>query len=150
MTLRIDVVHGPNLGSLGRREPEVYGSVTLPQIDAALRRTADDLGVELHAFQSNHEGEILDHLESLRGVTDGLVVNAAGLTHTSVVLRDGILALDRPFVEVHLSNTAAREDFRHRSYLSSVAAGVVYGFGVDSYLLGLRGIVAALRGDRSD
>lgn len=150
MTLRIDVVHGPNLASLGRREPEVYGSVTLPEVDAALRRTADDLGVELHAFQSNHEGEILDHLESLHGVTDGLVVNAAGLTHTSVALRDGLVALDRPFVEVHLSNTAAREDFRRRSYLSPVAAGVVYGFGADSYLLGLRGIVAALRGDRSD
>jgi 3-dehydroquinate dehydratase-2 len=137
-------VHGPNLGLLGRREPDVYGSTTLEDIDASVRNLAAELGAELHTFQSNHEGAILDHLEATAPDTDGYLVNAGGLTHTSVALRDGLVGVGRPFVEVHISNTAAREDFRHRSLLSPVAAGVVYGFGPRGYLLGLRGLLARL------
>ena len=143
--MRVAVVHGPNLRLLGRREPEVYGSVTLDAIDRSLSGLAADLDVALETFQSNHEGEILDFLEEAADRVDGFVVNAGALTHTSVALRDGLVGVGRPFVEVHLSNTAAREPFRHRSLLSAVAGGVVYGFGADSYLLGLRGLVARLR-----
>ena len=139
------MIHGPNLRLLGRREPEVYGTATLADVDAALMDLASQLDVELETFQSNHEGEILDHVEDAAGRVDGFVINPGALTHTSVALRDALAGVDRPFVEVHLSNTAAREPFRHHSYLSGVAAGVVYGFGVESYLLGLRGLVARLR-----
>ncbi len=144
-TLRISVVHGPNLDLLGRREPEIYGHASLEAVEAALWSLADELDVELDMFQSNHEGAILDHLAAVAPRTQGFVVNAGGLTHTSVVLRDALSGTGRPFVEVHLSNTAAREPFRHHSLLSSIATGVVYGFGVGSYLLGLRGLAAHLR-----
>ncbi len=143
--MRVGVIHGPNLRLLGRREPEVYGTATLSDVDAALGELAGQLDVEIETFQSNHEGEILDHVEDAAGRVDGFVINPGALTHTSVALRDALTGVDRPFVEVHLSNTAAREPFRHHSYLSGVAAGVVYGFGVESYLLGLRGLVARLR-----
>lgn len=148
--MRIAVVHGPNLRLLGRREPEVYGRGTLADIDGSLRRLAEELGTGLEVFQSNHEGEILDFLEDAAARADGFLVNGAALTHTSVALRDGLVGVDRPFVEVHVSNTAAREGFRRRSLLSPVAAGVVYGFGPESYLLGLRGLVALLRSGDSD
>lgn len=143
--MRIAVIHGPNLRLLGRREPEVYGRASLADLDAGLRELASELGVELETFQSNHEGEILDFLETAAPRVDGFLVNPGGLTHTSVALRDGLVGVARPFVELHLSNPAARERFRHRSFLSDVARGVVYGFGPQSYLLGLRGLVAALR-----
>jgi 3-dehydroquinate dehydratase-2 len=149
-TLRVVVIHGPNLQLLGRRETAIYGQATLETVNTALWRLAEELDVELETFQSNHEGEILDHLDAVAPRTDGFVVNAGGLTHTSVVLRDALVGVDRPFVEVHLSNTAARESFRHASLLSPVAAGVVYGFGVDSYLLGLRGLAAHLRDTNTD
>lgn len=139
------MIHGPNLRLLGRREPEVYGTATLADVNGALMDLASRLDVELETFQSNHEGEILDHVEDAAGRVDGFVINPGALTHTSVALRDALAGVDRPFVEVHLSNTAAREPFRHHSCLSGVAAGVVYGFGVESYLLGLRGLVARLR-----
>jgi 3-dehydroquinate dehydratase-2 len=141
---RIGVVHGPNLRLLGRREPEVYGETTLDAIDSAVRDLGTELGAEIHTFQSNHEGAILDHLDATAPETDGYLVNAGGLTHTSVALRDGLVGIGRPFVEVHISNTSAREDFRRRSLLSPVAAGVVYGFGPVGYLLGLRGLLARL------
>ncbi len=143
--LRISVVHGPNLRLLGRREVEIYGTASLESLNAAVWELAEELEVELETFQSNHEGEILDYLEQVAGRTDGFVVNAAGLTHTSVALRDGLVGVNRPFVEVHLSNTSARESFRHASLLSPVAVGVVYGFGIQSYLLGLRGLASHLR-----
>jgi 3-dehydroquinate dehydratase II len=139
--VKVAVIHGPNLNLLGRREPEVYGRETLVDIEGRLTELAAELGVEVEFFQSNHEGEILDHLAEAGERVDGFVVNAGGLTHTSVALRDGLAGAGRPFVEVHLSNTAAREDFRRRSLLAPVAVGVVFGFGARSYLLGLRGLV---------
>jgi 3-dehydroquinate dehydratase II len=142
--VNVAVIHGPNLNLLGRREPEVYGRETLADIERRLTELAAELGVEVEFFQSNHEGEILDHLADAGERVDGFVVNAGGLTHTSVALRDGLAGAGRPFVEVHLSNTAAREDFRRRSLLAPVAVGVVFGFGAGSYLLGLRGLVEHL------
>jgi 3-dehydroquinate dehydratase-2 len=143
--MKIAVIHGPNLRTLGRREPHVYGTVTLPQVDQDLRELASELDVELEIFQSNHEGEILDFLEEVREEVRGILVNPAGLTHTSVSLLDALLAADLPAVEVHLSNPAAREDFRHRSFTARACLGTVAGFGKNSYLLGLRALVAHLQ-----
>ncbi len=142
--MRVAVLHGPNLRLLGTREPSVYGTETLESINARIGALAEALGVEVEMHQSNHEGELLDLIEDAAQRVDGFVVNAGAFTHTSVALRDGLTAVGRPFVEVHLSNTAAREDFRHRSHLAPVAHGVVFGFGGESYLLGLRGLVAHL------
>lgn len=142
--MRISVLHGPNLNRLGHREPEVYGSTTLEEIDQLIRGEAEELGVEVETFQSNLEGAFLDHVAAAAGRVDGFVVNAAAWTHTSVAVRDALVATGKPFVEVHLSNVSAREEFRRVSYLSDVAAGVVYGFGPQSYLLGLRGLRAHL------
>ncbi|KPJ79892.1 MAG: 3-dehydroquinate dehydratase [Gemmatimonas sp. SG8_23] len=144
--VRIAVVHGPNLRLLGRREPEVYGTATLEDVDRMVEALGEELGVEVETFQSNHEGELLDFVDEASKRVDGFLVNPGAYTHTSVALRDALTGVDRPFVEVHLSNTAARERFRRHSYLAPVAAGVVYGFGVQSYLLGLRGLVARIRG----
>lgn len=144
--MRVAVVHGPNLRLLGRREPQVYGSATLAEVDDGLHELAREIGVELETFQSNHEGQILDFLEEAAERVDGFVVNAGGLTHTSVSLRDGLVGVGLPFVEVHLSNTGAREPFRRRSFLTPVAVGVVAGFGASSYLLGLRALVDHLDG----
>jgi 3-dehydroquinate dehydratase-2 len=143
--LRIAVLHGPNLRLLGTREPEVYGTLTLANVDARIDALAAELEVEVVRIQSNHEGELLDWIEETAPRVHGYLVNPAALTHTSVALRDALLGAGRPFVEVHLSNTAAREPFRHRSMLADRAAGVVFGFGIESYLLGLRGLVARLR-----
>ena len=129
---------------LGRREPEVYGSDTLEDINGHLRTMAEELGVEIEIFQSNSEGAILDYLEEAAPRIDGVLINPGAFTHTSVALRDALAGIDRPFVEVHLSNPAARESFRHRSYLAPVAAGVVAGFRAESYLLALRGLLAHL------
>ncbi len=143
--MRIAVVHGPNLRLLGLREPDIYGSTTLDDINSSLRQLALENGVELEIFQSNHEGEILDFLEEVRGRVQGVLINPAGLTHTSVSLRDGLLGTGLPVVEVHISNPAAREQFRHRSYVGPIAIGTVAGFGENSYLLGLRGLLARLQ-----
>jgi 3-dehydroquinate dehydratase-2 len=143
--MRIAVIHGPNLRLLGRREPEVYGTDTLEDVDRQLTALGDELGVDVETFQSNHEGALLDFIDEASSRVGGFLVNPGAYTHTSVALRDALLGVDRPFVEVHLSNTAARERFRRHSYLAPVAAGVVYGFGVQSYLLGLRGLVARIR-----
>ena len=145
--MRIAVIHGANLRMLGRREPEVYGSDTLDDINGRLRALAEELGVEIETFQSNSEGAILDYLEEAAPRIDGLLINPGAFTHTSVALRDGLAGIDRPFVEVHLSNPAARESFRHRSYLAPVATGVVAGFRAESYLLALRGLLAHLSRD---
>lgn len=139
------VLHGPNLNRLGKREPGVYGSTTLAEIDAALTTQAAVAGVSLVAFQSNHEGALIDRIHAAgdAGVA-GILLNPGGLTHTSVALRDALLAVAIPFVEVHLSNVHAREPFRRHSYVSDVAIGVVTGFGAESYTLGLQGLLARL------
>jgi len=142
--MRIAVVHGPNLQRIGRREPEVYGSDSLADVDEALSSLAEELGVVLETIQSNHEGDIIDFVSEVEARVDGFLVNPGGLTHTSVVLRDALVGVDLPFVEVHLSNIAGREEFRRHSYLGPVASGVVSGFGLQSYLLGLRGLVRHL------
>jgi 3-dehydroquinate dehydratase-2 len=142
--MRVLVVHGPNLNLLGIREPDVYGHVTLADIDAALLGVADELGIGLDSFQSNQEGAIVDRIQAAMGDVDAILINPAGLTHTSVTLRDALLATGIPFIEVHLSNIHAREEFRHRSLLADAAIGVICGFGPSSYTLGLRGLVARL------
>ena len=142
--MHIAVLHGPNLRLLGRREPAVYGDDTLGDIEDRLHQLGKELGVEVESFQSNAEGALVDFIETASERVDGFVINAGALTHTSIVLRDCLVGVALPFVEVHLSNTAAREDFRHHSFLAPVAGGVVYGFGADSYLLALRGLVALI------
>src|SRR5690606_13341078 len=141
---RIGVLHGPNLNLLGQREPGVYGATTLADIDAGLMELGETLGATLTCFQANGEGELVGWSQRTASSTDGYLVNAAAYTHTSVALRDALLAVDRPFVEVHLSNIHSRESFRHHSYLSDRAEGVVVGFGPDSYFLGLRGLIGIL------
>ena len=142
--MKIAVIHGPNLRLLGKREPEVYGTETLDDVNRKLAVVAEELGAELETFQSNHEGELLDFVEAAAARVAGFLINPGAFTHTSIALRDALIGVERPFVEVHLSNTAGRERFRRHSCLSGVAAGVVYGFGVQSYLLGLRGLVARI------
>ncbi len=147
--MRIAAVHGPNLNLLGRREPEVYGRATLADVDAALAALAAELGAQVESRQSNHEGELVSFVQEAAERVDGFVVNAGAYTHTSIALRDALVGVARPYVEVHISNVYAREPFRHHSYLADRAVGVVCGFGVDSYLLGLRGLIEHLRGKRS-
>jgi 3-dehydroquinate dehydratase-2 len=143
--MKIAVVHGPNLNLLGQREPSIYGTETLADVNEALETLGRELGTEVVAFQSNSEGALVDHVQTVAAAVDGLVVNAGAYTHTSIALRDALVGIGRPFVEVHLSNVHAREEFRHHSFLSDRAVGVVAGFGVESYLCGLRGIVSHLR-----
>ena len=147
--MRVAVLHGPNLRMLGKREPEVYGYYTLADIEDRLHELARELSVEVESFQSNSEGALLDFIEAAAQRVDGIVINPGAFTHTSIALRDCLVGSGLPFVEVHLSNTAAREEFRHHSYLAPVAGGVVYGFGPESYLLGLRGLVARIQRSRS-
>lgn len=146
MPERILVLHGPNLNLLGVREPDVYGATTLAQIDAALEEQAKQAGAELVGFQTNHEGALIDRIHAAREDADGILINPAGLTHTSVALRDALAGVGLPIIEVHLSNVFARESFRHHSYISGVALGVISGFGSDSYRLGLEALLAHLRG----
>ncbi len=146
--MKVEVLHGPNLNLLGRREPGVYGRRTLEQIDAAIRGEAESLGVDVDTYQSNHEGALIDRIQG--SSADGFVVNAGGYSHTSVALRDALAAVARPFVEVHISNVHARESFRRESMLAPVALAVVAGFGADSYTLALRGLVGHLRNSRGE
>lgn len=143
--MRVAVLNGPNLNLLGRREPEIYGTATLEQIERTVRAEASRLGVEVSWSQSNHEGELVEMIQQLAGRADGLLLNAAALTHSSLTLRDALLAVQLPFVEVHLSNIFAREPERRRSLLSDLALGLVVGFGAESYVLGLQGLVTHLR-----
>ena len=145
MTARISVVHGPNLNLLGEREPKLYGTTTLSEIDERLVQLGFELGVEVETFQSNHEGELVDHIQGLKGRAAGVLINAAAYTHTSVALHDALKAVNIPTIEVHLSNVYAREPFRHHSYISPVAHGVICGFGGQSYELALDGIVQILK-----
>lgn len=141
------VVHGPNLNALGTREPQHYGTVTLARIDAMLRARAETLGCDLLSVQSADEGTLVNTLLDARHWASGVVINPGGLTHTSVALRDAIAASGLPTVECHLSNTDRREDFRHRSLVAAVCVGTVKGFGAQSYLLALDGLVEHLRAE---
>ena len=146
--MRLLLLNGPNLNLLGQREPGLYGAQTLAQIEADLVRQAGELGVELECFQSNHEGALVDRIHAARGQADGLLINAGAFTHTSIALRDALLGVAIPFVELHLSNVHARESFRHHSYLADKALGVICGFGPASYGLALQGLVSHLHGLR--
>jgi len=145
--MHILVLHGPNLNRLGTREPDVYGRTTLTDIDRELAALADELGVTIEMFQSNHEGALIDriHAAADQGVA-GILINPGAYTHTSIALRDALVAVAIPAVEVHLSNIHARESFRRRSHIAPVAVAQVAGFGATSYGLALRGLVAHLRG----
>jgi len=146
--VRIAVLNGPNLNLLGEREPDVYGRATLADVEAATRERARALGVECVWTQTNHEGELVEAIQGLTKSADGALINAAAFTHTSLAVRDAVLAVRVPFVEVHLSNIFAREPERRRSLLADLAVGVVAGFGADSYRLGLEGLVAFLASRR--
>lgn len=146
--MRIAVLNGPNLNLLGVREPEVYGRATLGEIEVATSAQAAALGVECVWTQTNHEGELVEAVQRLRGAVDGALVNAAAFTHTSLAVRDALLAAQVPFVEVHLSNIFAREPERRRSLLADLAVGIVSGFGADSYRLALDGLVRFLAARR--
>ncbi len=144
--MKILVVHGPNLNLLGERESQIYGKITLARINEELGAMAAQNGISILTFQSNIEGEIVNRLQEARleGVK-GILINPAAYGHTSVAIRDALLAVKIPFVEVHISNIAAREDFRHKSMLSDLASGVIFGFGPDSYKLGLSGLMNILK-----
>ena len=138
--LKILVVNGPNLNMLGKREPELYGSETLEDINTRLKTFGEKLNIQIETFQSNHEGEIVTKIQNAMGNYNGLIINPAAYTHTSVAIRDAILLLDFPVIEVHLSNIYKREDFRHKSYISAVASGQIAGLGVQGYELAITAI----------
>jgi 3-dehydroquinate dehydratase II len=142
---RIQVLHGPNLNLLGRREPEVYGRLTLEEIDRRIGLRGAELGLEVRCRQSNLEGELVDAIQEAEGWADGLLINPGGYSHTSVAIRDALAAVACPAVEVHLSNPLAREEFRHVDLIAPVCVGLVSGFGWRSYLLGLQALAEAIR-----
>jgi 3-dehydroquinate dehydratase-2 len=143
--MQLLALHGPNLNLLGTREPGLYGSASLEQINAGLRQRAAELGAGIDCFQSNHEGALVDRIHQASGSVDGILINAGAYTHSSIALRDALLAVAIPYVELHLSNVHAREPFRHHSQLADKAVGVICGFGAASYRLALEGLVAHLR-----
>jgi 3-dehydroquinate dehydratase-2 len=140
---RILVLHGPNLNLLGEREPEIYGTLTLGQLDDQLKTEGERLGVEITAVQSNHEGVLIDELHAAREWASGGIINPGGLSHTSVSLRDAIAAVDYPVIEVHLSNIYAREHFRRRTLTAAACRGVIAGLGWQGYLMALQAIIAS-------
>ena len=140
-TLSILVLHGPNLNLLGQREPGIYGSLTLHDINRLLEKQAQDLAVNIDFFQSNHEGALVDKIHSAWGQHQGILINPGAYTHTIIALRDAIAGINIPTVEVHLSNIHGREQFRHHSYIAPVAVGQISGFGAQSYILGLQALV---------
>ncbi|MCC6544462.1 MAG: type II 3-dehydroquinate dehydratase [Nitrospirae bacterium] len=142
---KVLIIHGPNLNMLGRRETGVYGSASLDEINNTLRLYAKELDAEVSFFQSNSEGKLIDIIHEADGAYDAIIINPGGYTHSSIALRDAVAAVSIPTVEVHMSNIYGREEFRHHSYISPVAVGQISGFGVNSYLLGLRAAVDAVR-----
>jgi 3-dehydroquinate dehydratase-2 len=139
--VRIAIIHGPNLNLLGNREPEIYGSDSLDDINAELSALANENGVKLTTFQSNSEGDIVDHLQVIGPQSDGILINPAAFTHTSVAIRDALAAIATPTVEIHLSNPDAREPFRHRSLIADIVIARIAGFGTNSYRFGLLGLI---------
>ena len=142
---RILVIHGPNLNLLGRREPEIYGRTTLDEINGRLAALGAQLGLALDTFQSNHEGAIVDRIQQAADVYDGLIINAAAFTHTSIAIRDALAVLKAPVIEVHLSNIHRREPFRHTSMTAGVVTGQILGLGAAGYALALRGLAEMVR-----
>lgn len=143
--MKILLINGANLNMLGSREPEKYGSTTLKDIESAVIQRGDELGTQVDAWQSNHEGDIVDKIQSAKGVYDGILINAGGYTHTSVVIRDAIASVQIPTVEIHMTNIHAREEFRHTSLISGVCIAQVVGFKELSYTLALEGLVNHLK-----
>lgn len=143
--MKILIIHGPNLNMLGKREPDIYGAKTLEDINSSLSECAKKIEADVSFFQSNSEGEIVSAIQDAMSEFDGIVINPGAYTHTSVAIRDAILSCGLPVVEVHISNVYKREDFRQKSYVSAVALGVISGFGVNSYFLGLSGLVEHLK-----
>jgi 3-dehydroquinate dehydratase II len=144
--MNVLVIHGPNLNLLGKREPDIYGTLTLEEINSRLVSLARELGTDITFFQSNHEGELVQKIQEAMGTCQALVINPGAYTHTSIALRDAIASTGIPAVEVHLSNIYRREEFRQHSFISGVALGQITGFGPESYLLGLRAAVHAVKG----
>jgi 3-dehydroquinate dehydratase-2 len=142
------VIHGPNLNLLGKREPGIYGTQTLAEIDADLEVAAKSMGTEITIFQSNHEGELIDRIQDSMGHESGILINPAGLTHSSVALRDALVGTGLPIVEVHLSNVYAREPFRQISYVSPIAVGVISGLGARGYRFGLEALIEQIKSAR--
>ena len=141
---KILVIHGPNLNMLGQREPEIYGDQSLDEINAQLLKLGEKLGMEIETYQSNHEGEIVDRIQLAVGSCDGILINPAAYTHTSIAIRDALSLLDIPVIEIHLSNIYKREPFRHKSLIADIAAARISGFGAQGYLLALQGLVKML------
>ena len=142
---KILVIHGPNLNMLGTREPDIYGHQTLEDIDTALKAQADRLGFQIETFQSNHEGEIVDKIQQAHESFDGIIINPAAYTHTSIAIRDALSLLNMPVVEIHISNIYRREPFRHTSMMSAIVTAQISGFGPHGYMLALEGLAQVLR-----
>jgi 3-dehydroquinate dehydratase-2 len=143
-TLTILVIHGPNLNMLGKREPELYGTTTLEDVNKRLKKAGESLGLSVETFQSNHEGEIVEKIQQTINACSGLIINPAALTHTSVAIRDALLLLDIPIVEIHISNIYKREPFRHSSMIADISTAQLTGFGINGYLMALDGMAKML------
>jgi len=148
MGRRILVLHGPNLNLLGQREASIYGNTSLEEINRLIKEEADKLGLEVTTLQSNYEGRLVEAIQDARGKYDLIIINPAAYTHTSIALRDAILAVDIPVIEVHISNIYKREAFRQKSYIAGVAVGQICGFGINSYLLAIRAAAKIIQGEK--